>query len=199
MVMRITLSFLALLLLLVDVQTRAQTTQPVEDFKPSSLNQAGKQYPQVNSEDRARFRVVAPQAQSVRSSFSGPTLVVRSDDGAWILPTRPLDEGFHYYTLNIDGADVPDPGTLFFYGAGRWGSAVEVPAKDQVFFNSRMSLTASCGRTCTSPTAQMPCAAASSTRRRITIKIRLSVTPCSTCNRAPARMRRAGETRATRA
>jgi enterochelin esterase family protein len=45
-----------------------------------------------------------------------------------------LDEGFHYYSINIDGADVPDPGTLFFFGAGRWGSAVEVPAKDRDFY-----------------------------------------------------------------
>jgi hypothetical protein len=38
---------------------------PVEDFKPSALNQQGKQYPEVNSERRVRARVVAPQAQSV--------------------------------------------------------------------------------------------------------------------------------------
>ena len=49
----------------------AQTAQPqaapaVEDFKPASSNQGGKEYPQVNSERRARFRIVAPQAQSVR-------------------------------------------------------------------------------------------------------------------------------------
>src|SRR4051812_45672279 len=113
----------------------AQTTKPaVEDFKPSGLNQAGRQYPQVNSEGRARFRIPAPQAQSVKSSFSGENTIVKGQDGAWIVTTRPLDEGFHYYTLNIDGADVPDPGTLFFYGAGRWGSAVEIPAKDQEFY-----------------------------------------------------------------
>ena len=45
----------------------AQTTQPVtEDFKPSSLNQPGQQYPQVNSQHYARFRIVAPGAQNVR-------------------------------------------------------------------------------------------------------------------------------------
>ena len=70
----------------------------------------------------------------MKSSFSGETTVVKGEDGAWIVTTRPLDEGFHYYMLNIDGADVPDPGTLFFYGAGRWGSAVEIPAKDQDFY-----------------------------------------------------------------
>jgi enterochelin esterase-like enzyme len=132
--MKVTPFSLALLLLLADLPTSAQTTPPVEDFKPSSLNQAGKQYPQVNSEGRARFRIAAPQAQAVRASFGGPTQVSKGDDGAWIITTRPLDEGFHYYSINIDGADVPDPGTLFFYGAGRWGSAVEVPAKDQDFY-----------------------------------------------------------------
>ena len=123
-------------------QTPAPTPSPaptaaqpaIEDFKPSALNQAGRQYPQVNSEGRARFRIPAPQAQSVKSSFSGENTVVKGQDGAWLITTRPLDEGFHYYTLNIDGADVPDPGTLFFYGAGRWGSAVEIPAKDQDFY-----------------------------------------------------------------
>ena len=43
-----------------------QTSPPAEDFKPASSNQPGRQYPQVNSERRARFRIVAPQAQSVR-------------------------------------------------------------------------------------------------------------------------------------
>jgi enterochelin esterase family protein len=112
-----------------------QTPAPVvEDFKPSATNQGGRQYPQVNSEGRARFRVVAPKATSVKSSFSGENRVEKAADGAWLITTRPLDEGFHYYQLNIDGAEVPDPNTRYFYGAGRWGSAVEVPAKDQDFY-----------------------------------------------------------------
>ncbi len=54
------------LALLAGLPALAQTNQSaVEDFKPSSLNQPGKQYPQVNSEGRVRARVVAPQAQSV--------------------------------------------------------------------------------------------------------------------------------------
>jgi len=48
--------------------------------------------------------------------------------------SEPQDEGFHYYQLNIDGASVPDPGSLYFYGASRWGSGVEVPAKDQEIY-----------------------------------------------------------------
>jgi hypothetical protein len=36
--------------------------------------------------------------------------------------------------INIDGADVPDPGSKFFYGANRWGSGIEIPAHDQDFY-----------------------------------------------------------------
>ncbi|HRZ17017.1 MAG TPA: alpha/beta hydrolase-fold protein, partial [Candidatus Hydrogenedentes bacterium] len=109
---------------------------PVEDFKPSSLNQRGKQYPQVNSERRVRARVVAPDARSVVFDFLGGAKypLAKGDDGAWTGVTRPQDEGFHYYQLVIDGAGVPDPGTLYFYGGSRWGSGLEVPAHDQDFY-----------------------------------------------------------------
>jgi enterochelin esterase-like enzyme len=112
----------------------AQAAQPAEDFKPASSNQAGKQYPQVNSERRARFRVVAPQAQSVKVPEWGGITLTKGEDGAWVGTTRPLDEGFHYYRINIDGADVPDPGSKFFYGSSRWGSGIEIPAQDQDFY-----------------------------------------------------------------
>src|SRR5208283_2493327 len=114
--------------LLAGLPAMAQTNQPaVEDFKPSSLNQPGKQYPQVNSEGRARFRIVAPRAQRVRVGLGGGTLLKQGEEGSWVGTTRPLDEGFHYHSINIDGADVPDPGSLYFYGARRWGSGIEIP------------------------------------------------------------------------
>ncbi|MFO0958372.1 MAG: alpha/beta hydrolase-fold protein [Isosphaeraceae bacterium] len=106
----------------------------VEDFKPASSNQGGKEYPQVNSERRARFRIVAPQAQSVRVPEWGGITLTKGEDGAWIGTTRPLDEGFHYYRINIDGAEVPDPGSKSYFGAGRWGSAIEIPAQDEEFY-----------------------------------------------------------------
>ena len=49
----------------------SQMAPAVEDFKPSTLNQLGKQYPQVNSENRVRARVVAPQAQNVMLDLGG--------------------------------------------------------------------------------------------------------------------------------
>jgi enterochelin esterase family protein len=123
--MKTQLSLLALGFLLASPLCTAQTNEPVvEDFKPSSLNQPGKQYPQVNSERRVRARVVAPQAQSVTLEFlgGGKYPLTKGDDGAWIGVTRPQDEGFHYYQLVIDGAGVPDPGSLYFVSVKRAAS-----------------------------------------------------------------------------
>ena len=110
----------------------------VEDFKPTEVNQPGKLYPQVNSERRVRVQILAPDAKSVQFDIGGVKYDMRKDsDGLWTGESDPQDEGFHYYQLNIDGASVPDPGTLYFYGAGRWGSGIEIPAHDQDFYAVR--------------------------------------------------------------
>lgn len=111
-----------------------QTNAPVDDWKPASSNQPGREYPKVNSEGRVKFRIVAPEATNVGVTFRDSSAFAKGEDGAWYGHTRPLDEGFHYYLLKIDGAEVPDPGSLMFFGAQRWGSAVEVPARDQDFY-----------------------------------------------------------------
>lgn len=105
-----------------------------DDFKPASTNQPGREYPQVNSQRRVKFRIVAPEAKSVGVTFRDSTEFVKGDDGAWVGYSRPLDEGFHYYALKIDGAEVPDPNSVMFFGANRWGSGVEVPAEDRDFY-----------------------------------------------------------------
>jgi hypothetical protein len=66
--------YLPVLVLLISLGTTlclAQTEQPVikDDFKPSTLNQPGQEYPRVNSQGHARFRISAPQAQSVTLSL----------------------------------------------------------------------------------------------------------------------------------
>lgn len=116
----------------------AQMNQPatVEDFQPASTNQPGKQYPQVNSEGRVRASISAPQALNVQLDIGGIRYDLAKDEqGVWTGDSNPQDEGFHYYQLIIDGARVPDPGSMFFYGASRWGSGIEIPAKDQDFYS----------------------------------------------------------------
>jgi enterochelin esterase-like enzyme len=113
----------------------SQETQVVEDFKPSSVNQLDKQFPQVNSQRRVRTSISAPNANKVQLDIGGVKYDMRKDsNGVWTGESNPQDEGFHYYQLNIDGASVPDPGSFYFYGAGRWGSGIEIPAVDQDFF-----------------------------------------------------------------
>ncbi|HNW49798.1 MAG TPA: alpha/beta hydrolase-fold protein [Prolixibacteraceae bacterium] len=113
----------------------AQQSKAVEDFKPSSVNQEGKQFPQVNSEGRVRAQISAPEANKVQLDIGGVKYdMVKDDKGVWTGESAPQDVGFHYYQLNIDGASVPDPGSLYFYGASRWGSGIEIPSDDQDFF-----------------------------------------------------------------
>ena len=111
----------------------AQTV--TEDFKPSSVTQTGKQYPQVNSQGRVRTSLSAPQAQRVQLDIAGVKYDLKKNEaGVWTGESDPQVEGFHYYQLNIDGASVPDPGSLYFYGTSRWGSGIEIPAPDQDFY-----------------------------------------------------------------
>ena len=106
-----------------------------DDFAPSTLNQPGQPYPQVNSDGYARFRVEAPDADSVSVSLGGGTALVKGEDGFWTGTTaQPLDEGFHYYHLTVDGGTFNDPGTLNFYGSIRWESGIEIPAHDRDFY-----------------------------------------------------------------
>ncbi len=106
-----------------------------EDWKPATSNQPGKQYPMVNAEGRVRVRISAPQATKVLLDIGAVKYpLTKGADGVWQGDSRPQDEGFHYYQLWIDGASVPDPGARSFYGASRWGSGIETPAKDQDFY-----------------------------------------------------------------
>ena len=112
---------------------------PIEDFKPSELNQPGQEYPMVNSQGYARFRVEAPQAKSVIVSLGlggrGGTVLRKGKDGYWWGTTEgPMDEGFHYYHLTIDGGVVNDPGAKNYYGSVRWESGIEIPAHDKDFY-----------------------------------------------------------------
>jgi enterochelin esterase-like enzyme len=103
------------------------------------LNQPGKEYPMVNSQGYARFRIEAPQAQSVVVSLGlggkGGTKLTKAEDGSWMGTTEgPMDEGFHYYHLTIDGGVFNDPGAQNYYGSIRWESGIEIPAHDQDFY-----------------------------------------------------------------
>ena len=141
---KIILSLMALSSLTVSAQFGAPRQNPtvpsvtenvVEDFKPATSNQDNKQYPMVNSQRMVRAQISAPNATSVGLDIAGKIYSMTKDEnGVWTGTSEPQDEGFHYYQLNIDGASVPDPGSLYYYGASRWGSGIEIPSTDQDFW-----------------------------------------------------------------
>ena len=128
-----------------DFDPALDNAKPKEDFVANPWNQPGKEYPQVNSEGYARFRITAPDAKSVIVSLGlggrGGTVLKKDKDGVWTGTTEgPMDPGFHYYHLTIDGAEVNDPGTGNFFGSCRWESGIEIPAPDQTFYQNRMDV-----------------------------------------------------------
>ena len=141
---KIILSFMALSCLTASAQFGAPRENPVvpsvvtgvtEDFKPATTNQGGKQYPMVNSQRMVRAQIRAPKATFVGLDIAGKIYErTKDENGVWTGTSEPQDEGFHYYQLNIDGASVPDPGSLYYYGASRWGSGIDVPAADEEFY-----------------------------------------------------------------
>ncbi len=113
--------------------------QETGSFHPSETNVWGAEYPRVDSTGRVQIRVKAPEATKVKVNFwSGPKVdMVKQLDGFWTVTTDPLVPGFHYYNLNIDGADVSDPGTHAFLGGGRPASAVEVPEPGSAYYSAQ--------------------------------------------------------------
>lgn len=97
---------------------------------PASTNVRGARYPQILPDGRAIFRIKAPEAQKVQLDLHKKYDMVKNPDGVWEVVTDSLTEGFHYYSLIIDGVAVADPASETFYGMGRMASGIEVPYKD---------------------------------------------------------------------
>ena len=128
-----------------DFDAKMDNYVPKNDWVSNPMNQPGQEYPQVNSEGYARFRVVAPDAKSVIVSLGlggrGGTVLRKDKDGVWVGTTEgPMDPGFHYYHLTIDGGVFNDPGTHNYFGSCRWESGIEIPAPDQDFYAERTDI-----------------------------------------------------------
>jgi len=106
-------------------------------FKPAETNVWGAEYPRVDDAGRVLVRIKAPEANKVKLNFwSGPKVdMEKQADGFWTVTTTPLVPGLHYYQINIDGAEVSDPGSHAFYGGSRHASAVEIPEPGVDFYS----------------------------------------------------------------
>jgi len=99
---------------------------------PSNVRRA--KYPQILPDSRAIFQVNAPDAQKVQLDLAKKYDMVKNSEGVWEVTTDSLTEGFHYYSLLIDGLAVADPASETFYGMGRMASGIEVPFKGDDYY-----------------------------------------------------------------
>ena len=94
-------------------------------------------YPQILPDGRALFRIKAPEAQKVVLDLVRKYDMIKNGEGTWEVTTDSLSEGFHYYSLIIDGVAVADPASEAFYGMGRMASGIEVPFRGDRYYEAR--------------------------------------------------------------
>jgi enterochelin esterase-like enzyme len=111
--------------------------QAADVCTPSVLNVPGAKYPCVYPDHRAMFRVIGPNAQKVGVRIGQGFDMTKGPDGVWTVITTPLVAGFHYYSLQIDGATVADPSTMTFFGSGWQNSGIEIPEPGGDFYQAK--------------------------------------------------------------
>lgn len=112
---------------LMGYHVRSPFTVP-DDAVTAETTVPGNEFPKVDKERRAYFRVNAPTANSVIVDICGKKYDMRRDEkGIWCAVTDPLVVGFHYYFINIGGVNVIDPATETFFGCNREAGAIEIP------------------------------------------------------------------------
>lgn len=100
---------------------------------PASTNVRGSMYPQILPDNRVKFRIKAPEALKIQVDLHKKYDMIKNSDGIWEVITDSVSEGFHYYSLIIDGVAVADPSSETFYGMGRMASGIEIPYRNSDF------------------------------------------------------------------
>jgi len=105
--------------------------------RPAETNIRSASYPLILPDGHAVFQVKAPEAQKIQLDLGRKYDMVKNAEGVWETTTDSLSEGFHYYSLIIDGMAVADPASESFYGMGRMASGFEVPFKGDIYYEIR--------------------------------------------------------------
>ena len=101
---------------------------------PASSNVRSARYPQILPDNRVIFKVKAPDAQKVQVDLGKKYDLTKDAEGFWTVTTDTISEGFHYYSLLIDGVALADPASETFYGMGRMASGIEIPTINGAFY-----------------------------------------------------------------
>ncbi len=102
---------------------------------PSNIRNAP--YPQITTDSRVIFTIKAPEAKKVQIDLGKKYDLIKDTAGFWKVTTDSVSEGFHYYSLLIDGVAVADPASESFYGMGRMASGIEIPYSGGAYYALR--------------------------------------------------------------
>ena len=88
----------------------------------------GNEFPKVDKQRRAYFRIQAPEARKVVLDICSKKYDMQPDGkGGFMAVTDPLPVGFHYYFMNIGGVNFIDPASETFFGCNREAGGIEIP------------------------------------------------------------------------
>ena len=88
----------------------------------------GNEFPKIDKQRRAYFRIQAPEARKVVVDICSKKYEMQPDGkGGFMAVTDPLPVGFHYYFMNIDGVNFIDPASETYFGCNREAGGLEVP------------------------------------------------------------------------
>ena len=125
------MTFLAAMLLTMVVWNVKAAVLPIDipaDAFISETTVPGNDFPKVDNQRRAYFRINAPEANKVVVDICGKKYdMQKGEDGRWYAVTDPLVVGFHYYFINIGGVNFIDPATETFFGCNREAGGIEIP------------------------------------------------------------------------
>lgn len=103
----------------------------------ATTNIPGLKYPLIFPDNRVLFRVKAPDAQKLQIDLAKKYDMKKDTGGYWVAMTDPIVEGFHYYSLLIDGVPVVDPSSQTYYGMGRMASGIDIPDTDMQYYQAQ--------------------------------------------------------------
>ena len=108
----------------------------------------GNDFPKVDSQRRAYFRIQAPQAKKIIVDICSKQYEMQPQgNGVFMAVTDPLPVGFHYYFMNIDGVNFIDPASETFFGTNREAGGLEVPeGPEGDYYRPQQGVPAGCVR-----------------------------------------------------
>ena len=110
------------------LNAQRSTIEVPADAVSGEYNVPGNEFPKVDKERRAYFRIEAPQARKIIVDVCNKKYDMQPNGkGGFMAVTDPLPVGFHYYFMEIDGVRFIDPASETFFGCNREAGGIEIP------------------------------------------------------------------------